>query len=110
MELRNYETRGDIITYREKLLTILNLAGQAIHTSLEYTMGKYLNATDGIYRNETRSDWEVEAVANLLSTNNAAERPFGIAKAYCDIYWLPWPGTVCSTTVPCSTRFFFCVK
>jgi hypothetical protein len=86
MELRDYETRGDIITYREKLLTILNLAGQAIHTSLEYTMGKYLKATDGIYRNETRSDWEVEAVANLLSTNNAAERPFGIAKAYCDIY------------------------
>ncbi len=86
MELRNYETRGDIITDREKLITILNLAGQAIHTSLEYTMGKYLKATDGIYRNETRSDWEVEAVPNLLSTNNAAERPFGIAKVYCDIY------------------------
>ena len=85
-ELRNYETRVDIITYRDKLITILNLAGQAIHTSLEYTMGKYLKATDGIYRNETRSDWEVEAVANLLSTNNAAERPFGIAKAYCKIY------------------------
>ncbi len=25
-------------------------------------------------------------MANLLSTNNAAERPFGIAKAYCKIY------------------------
>ncbi len=49
-------------------------------------MGKYLKATDGIYRNEMRSDWELEAAANLLSTNNAAERPFGIAKAYCDIY------------------------
>jgi hypothetical protein len=85
-ELRVYETRGDAVTYREKLVTILNLAGQAIHTSLAYTMGKYLKATDGIYRNETRSDWELEAVANLLSTNNAAERPFGIAKAYCDIY------------------------
>jgi hypothetical protein len=85
-ELRRYETRGDVVTYREKLLTILKLAGQAIHKSLQYTMGKYLKATDGIYRNEIRTDWEIEAVANLLSTNNAAERPFGIAKAYCDIY------------------------
>jgi hypothetical protein len=49
-------------------------------------MGKYLKATDGIYRNETRCDWELEAVGGLLSTNNAAERPFGIAKAYCQIY------------------------
>ncbi len=49
-------------------------------------MGKYLKATDGIFRNETRSDWELEAVAGLLFTNNAAERPFGIAKAYCMIY------------------------
>ncbi len=49
-------------------------------------MGKYLQATDGILRNKTREEWELEAVANLLSTNNPAERPFGIAKAYCDIY------------------------
>jgi hypothetical protein len=49
-------------------------------------MGKYLQATDGILRNETHEEWELEAVANLLSTNNPAERPFGIAKAYCDIY------------------------
>jgi hypothetical protein len=33
-----------------------------------------------------RSDWELEVVARLLATNNAAERPFGIAKAYCMIY------------------------
>jgi hypothetical protein len=49
-------------------------------------MGKCLKATNGIFRNETRSNWEVEGVANLLATNNAAERPFSIAKAYCDIY------------------------
>ena len=49
-------------------------------------MGKYLKATNGIFRNKTRSDWELEAVAGLLATNNAAERPFGIAKAYCMIY------------------------
>ncbi len=70
-ELRVYETRGDAVTYREKLVTILHLAGQAIHTSLAYTMGEYLKATDEIYRSETGSDWELEAVANLLSTNNA---------------------------------------
>jgi hypothetical protein len=49
-------------------------------------MEKYLNATDDICRNDTRADWELEAVAGLFSTNNAAERPFGIAKAYCKIY------------------------
>jgi hypothetical protein len=85
-ELRLFETRVDVGTYRAKLLTILDLAGQAIHTSLERTMGKYLKATNGIFRNETRSDWEIERVATLLATNNAAERPFGIAKAYCEIY------------------------
>jgi hypothetical protein len=85
-ELRLFETRVDVGTYRAKLLTILDLAGQAIHTSLERTMGKYLKATNGIFRNETRSDWEIEGVATLLAMNNAAERPFGIAKAYCDIY------------------------
>jgi hypothetical protein len=49
-------------------------------------MGKYLKATNGIFRNDTKSDWELYAVQNLLSTNNPAERPFGIAKAYTNIY------------------------
>ena len=43
MELRHYETKGDVETYRDKLLVILDLAGQAIHASLKYTMGKYLH-------------------------------------------------------------------
>jgi hypothetical protein len=86
IELRQFETKTDVETYRDKLLIILDLAGQAIHASLKYTMGKYLQSTNGILRNETREEWELEAVANLLSTNNPAERPFGIAKAYCDIY------------------------
>ena len=85
-ELRHYETRTDVVTYREKLLSILDLAGQSIHVSLQRTMGKYLKATNGIFRNDTKSDWELEAVQNLLSTNNPAERPFGIAKAYTKIY------------------------
>jgi hypothetical protein len=49
-------------------------------------MGKYLKATDGIYRNELRDDWQLEKVSALLCTNNAAERPFAVAKAYMDIY------------------------
>jgi hypothetical protein len=37
-ELRLFERRVDVVTYRAKLLTILDLAEQAIHTSLERTM------------------------------------------------------------------------
>ena len=51
-ELRQFETREDITTYEPVLREILALFGQAIHTSLERTMGKYLQSTGGIYRNE----------------------------------------------------------
>ena len=33
-----------------------------------------------------KAEWEVEKVAKLLCTNNPAERPFAVAKAYMDIY------------------------
>ena len=33
-----------------------------------------------------KQEWEVDAVAKLLPTNNAAERPFAVAKAYLNIY------------------------
>jgi hypothetical protein len=33
-----------------------------------------------------KQDWEKEAVAKLLATNNAAERPFAVAKAYLHVY------------------------
>jgi hypothetical protein len=46
----------------------------------ERTMGKYLQSTGGIYRNEARAEWELEKVCQLLSHNNAAERPFAIVK------------------------------
>ena len=49
-------------------------------------MGKYLKATDGVFRNDLRDDWELQKVSQLLCTNNAAERPFGVAKAYMKIY------------------------
>jgi hypothetical protein len=81
-ELREYTQREDIENYEPVLREVLVLFGTAIHTSLERTMGKYLRSTGGIYRNELRSDWELQKVAQLLSHNNAAERPFAIAKAY----------------------------
>jgi hypothetical protein len=64
----------------------MTLFGIAIHTSLERTLGNYLKATDGIYRNELRDDWQLEKVSALLCINNPAERPFAVAKAYLKIY------------------------
>jgi hypothetical protein len=55
------------------LREILCLFGQAIKTSLERTMGKYLQSTGGVYRNDLREEWELENVSKLLSHNNAAE-------------------------------------
>jgi hypothetical protein len=34
-----------------------------------------------------KAEWEVEKVAKLLCTNNPAERPFAVAKAYMDIVY-----------------------
>ena len=79
-ELRQFETREDITTYEAVLREILALFGQAIHTSLERTMGNYLRSTGGIYRNEVREEWELAHVLQLLPHNNAAERPFAIVK------------------------------
>ncbi len=85
-ELRRYATREDIDNYEPVLREILGLFGQAIKTSLERTMGKYLRSTGGFYRNDLREEWVLDKVSLLLSHNNAAERPFGIVKAYLDVY------------------------
>jgi hypothetical protein len=85
-ELRLFQQRTDIDVYRPIIMEVMNLFGLAIHTSLERTMGNYLKATDGIYRNELRDDWQLEKVSALLCTNNPAERPFAVAKAYMKIY------------------------
>jgi hypothetical protein len=79
-ELKQYETRTDLDMYLPILLEVVQLYGLAIHTSLECTLGKYLKATSGVFRNELRADWELEKVAKLLCTNNPAERPFAVAK------------------------------
>jgi hypothetical protein len=78
-ELTQFERREDITTYEPVLREIMCLFGQAINTSLERTMAKYLH-------NELREEWELEKVSQLLSQNNAAERPFGVVKAYLDVY------------------------
>ncbi len=81
-ELRQCETREDNkVNYEVVLREILTLFGEAIHTSLERTMGKYLQSTGGIYRNEVRAEWELEKVCQLLSHNNAADSPFAISYA-----------------------------
>jgi len=85
-ELRSYETREDFAIYEPILKEVFSLFGQAIKTSLERTMGKYLQSTGGIYRNDVREDWELAKVSKLLAHNNAAERPFAVAKAYLDCY------------------------
>jgi hypothetical protein len=85
-ELRVYEQKEDVVIYTPILMEVLNLFGLAIHTSLERTMGKYLKATDSAFRSEMRDEWQLEKVSKLPCTNNAAERPFGVAKAYMKIY------------------------
>ena len=79
-ELRQFEKKSDIVVYRPILIEVLQLFGTAIHTSLERTLGKYLKATDGIFRNDLRPDWQLGMVSKLLCTNNPAERPFAVAK------------------------------
>ena len=68
------------------LREVLHLFGNAILKSLERTMGRYLKSTGGIYRNELREEWELEAIGKLLSHNNPAERPFAIVKAYLQVF------------------------
>jgi hypothetical protein len=85
-ELREYERREDIDTYEPVLRDLLALFGTAIHKSLERTLGKYLRSTGGEFRNDMRGDWEIDKVSQILSHNNAAERPFAIAKAYLDCF------------------------
>ncbi len=85
-ELRLYEGREDLANYKPVLREVLKLFGNAILKSLERAMGKYLQTTGGLYRNELRAEWELEAVAKLLSHNNAAERPFAIVKAYLQVF------------------------
>jgi hypothetical protein len=50
-------------------------------------------------RNQLKAEWEVEKVARLLCTNNPAERPFAVAKAYMQIYGRLNPSTLAQFTL-----------
>jgi hypothetical protein len=80
-ELRQFQTRADLEVYRPILIVVMNSFGVAITN-----YGQLLKSTDGIYRNELRDDRQLEKVSALLCTNNPAERPFAVAKAYIKIY------------------------
>ncbi len=50
-------------------------------------MGLYLEATSGINQNKNKNKNKARIIASrMLCTNNAAESPFGTAKAYLDQY------------------------
>ncbi len=102
----------DVVRYSQELITQLALFGKGMHrhfvgkdngplpkgtirhpchlstlnVSLTLTCRTFAKTTCGKFRNELKEEREVDAVAKLLSTNNAAERPFAVAKAYLNIY------------------------
>jgi hypothetical protein len=103
--LRKYLAREDIISYTVVLKEIFHLFGEAIHESLTRTMGQYLEATTGILQNKNKTSWEKAVASRMLCTNNAAESPFGTAKAYLDQYpsmrlstLAAFAGSICSGT------------
>jgi hypothetical protein len=103
--LRKYETREDIASYTVILKEVFHLFGEAIHESLTRTMGQYLEASTGVLQNKNKTQWEREIASRMLCTNNAAESPFGTAKAYLDQYpsmrlctLAAFAGSICSGT------------
>ncbi len=50
------------------------------------TMGDYLEATNGQFRNSTKTDWEIEVASCMVCTNNYAEGPFATVLAFMHIY------------------------
>jgi hypothetical protein len=103
--LRKYQDREDIDSYTVVLKEIFHLFGQAIHESLTRTMGLYLEAISGINQNKNNTPWEKAIASRMLCTNNAAESPFGTAKAYLGQYpsmklsnLAAFAGSICSGT------------
>ena len=50
-----FETRPDVIRYKEVLKKVLSLFGEGIHESLTRTMGAYLEATAGRLSNANKN-------------------------------------------------------
>ncbi len=45
-----------------------------------------MEATGGILANSTKSDWEKDVASRMLSTNNVAEGPFAVIRAFLHMY------------------------
>ena len=68
--LRAYTSREDLVTYEGVLRDILAEFGGGIHDSLSYTMGKYLERTDGDKATSKLAERESNAATDLYSHNN----------------------------------------
>ena len=85
-KLRAFETRPDVIRYKEVLQKVLSLFGEGIHESLTRTMGAYLEATAGRLSNANKNEWEKEIASRMIGTNNPAESPFATVRAFLHMY------------------------
>jgi hypothetical protein len=84
--LRSYQTREDIGVYQTVLMEVFKLFGEGIQESLARTMGDYLEATGGVLANSKKTEWEKDVASRMLSTNNAAEGPFAVIRAFLHMY------------------------
>ncbi len=60
VRLRAYKERVDADKYEAMLITVVDLFGKGIISSLEYTMKDYLKQTGGHLRTNKREEWEVK--------------------------------------------------
>ena len=72
--LRMFLEQPDADEYAAVLRQVLALVGEGIHESLARTMGDYLEATNGKYRNSNLSEVTKSRQSVLKTTNNDAER------------------------------------
>jgi hypothetical protein len=84
--LRAYKDRVDLEKYEAMLKKVLQLFGEGIIASLEFTMKEYLRQTKGSLRTEVRQEWELKMCRAMLCHNNAAERPFAVLRQYKRLY------------------------
>jgi hypothetical protein len=82
----NFNDREDKQTYIGILREVLKCFGCGVIESLEYTMKHYIKQTNGALCNDNREEWEKQAVQQMVSHNNYAERPFAVVKAFARMY------------------------
>jgi hypothetical protein len=85
-KLRAYKERADLEKYEAMLKKVLQVFGEGIIASLEFTMKDYLKQTKGRLRTEVREEWELKRCRAMMCHNNAAERPFAVLRQYKRLY------------------------